>query len=454
MRKPIVGVLSTALLLGMTGSAYAVHVEAVAENTPVVGMGSVKVTIDGSVRMRGFMQQDTTDDDGFDGAEGAPNSAFDTTGYDGRIQLGTKVQAGDGVSGYIRLETGDTTSDVYGWGANDGLTADGGSKKDDGANDLSILEGWLQYQPCNVGVKVGHMLLFEGNKLFFDHTGSGDDAIITFGELINGANVTGGVIKFEEGATNDHRDDMDGYFGMYTQKLNDAVNLDANLMFLHNDDTGMKFYNLGVDGAFKFGIVSLRADVEYQFGTVSQDVDVADKVEAKGYAGQVEVSADLKPFKVGGLVAYGSGDDGEDADEDGLYQNFLTDTTYQLVIPGYRLAVPGMGGTTNTGLSNLTIYQVYAGVDTTCPLTSKPLALQARASKILLNEDVNDVAMTDDEDDVGVELAAFATWKVTKNLAYRIEAAYLIAGDAWDAEDADADPDDAYFMRHTVEFVF
>lgn len=456
MRKPIVGVLSTAFLLGMTASAYAVHVEEVAENTPAVATGSVKITIDGAVRMRGYTQQDTTDDDGFDGAEGLPNSSADIDGYDGRVQLGTKVQAGDGASAYIRLETGDASSDVYGWGDsnwdNNGLMS-GGSKGADGANDLSILEAWVMYQPCNVGVKVGHQLLSHGKKLFYDHTGSGDDAIVVFGELINGANVSGAVIKFSEGqyinfvgGTADHRDDIDGYSGTYTQKLSDVASVDANLMFLHNDEDGMKFYNLGVDGTFKLGMVELLADVEYQFGDLYEDD--TETVGAKGYAVMVDARVDLQPFKVGALIGYGSGDDGEDEDYDG-FVNFLTDTTYQLVIPGYRLAVPGMGDK-NTGLSNLMVWQLYASLDTTCPITSKPLALQARVSKITLNEDAD----TNNEDDVGVELAAFATLKITKNLSYNIELAYLVAGDAWDAYAADPDPDNAYFMRHGLELKF
>jgi hypothetical protein len=430
-------------LLGMTASAYAVHVEEVAENTPAVATGSVKVTIDGSVRMRGYAQQDTIENNKND------EGSLDITGYDGRVQLGTMVQAGDGASGYIRLETGDTTKDFYGWGASNGLTADGGSKKTDvDGNDLSILEAWVMYQPCNVGVKAGHQLLSHGRKLFYDHTGSGDDAIVVFGELINGAKVSAAVIKFDEDSALDNHDDVDGYSGIYTQKLGDVASVDANLMFLHNDEVGMKFYNLGVDGTFKLGMVELLADVEYQFGNVSED-DLGNEENAKGYAVMVDARVDLQPFKVGALIGYGSGDDGEDEDND-EFVNFITDTTYQLVIPGYRLAVPGMGGVMNTGLSNLMVWQLYASLDTTCPITSKPLGLQARVSKITLNED----AGTNNEDDVGVELAAFANLKITKNLSYTIELAYLVAGDAWDSAAADPDPDNAYFMRHALELKF
>ncbi len=470
MRKPIVGALSTAFLLGMTVSAQAVSVVAPPETTPVVAMGSVKVTLDGNVRMRGYLQKDTVDDDGIDGAEGAPNSSSDTSGYDGRVQLGATVQAGDGVTGRILLQTGDSSSDTYGWG--DGNSAglnSGGSKQVDGSTDLSVLEGWLQYQPCNVGIKVGHMRLAEGNGLFFDHGGnsaSGDDAAIIFGETVWGANVTGGIIKFEEGNSDDHRDDIDGYLGIYTQKINDAVSFGANLTYLHQDydqtvdEGGMKFFNLGMDGAFKLGMVDLSADVEYQFGTLYENdgSDLGDEVDAKGYAMQVKATANLtNTFKVGGLVGYGSGDDGEDADEDGGFVNFLTDTIYQVVIPGYRLAIPGMSGR-NTGLTNLTIFQVFTNVNTTCPATSKPLALEARLSKILLNETDNNDDLVNDagdtQDDVGVELAGFATWKLSKNLAYKLELAYLFAGDAWDATADSPDPDNAYFMRHTLELNF
>ena len=123
------------------------------------------------------------------------------------------------------------------------------------------------------------------------------------------------------------------------------------------------------------------------------------------------------------------------------------------------MAVPGMDGSKNTGLANLSIYQIFASVATTCPVSGKPLALETRLSKILLNEDwynvdTNGVA----QNDVGVEVDAFATWSLTKNLSYKIEAAYLFAGDAWKgapyAQDASLDNDNAYFMRHTIELTF
>ncbi|PIY21386.1 MAG: hypothetical protein COZ12_05010, partial [Deltaproteobacteria bacterium CG_4_10_14_3_um_filter_60_8] len=124
--------MSTAFLLGMTASAFAVSVVAPPETTPVVAMGNVKVTLDGNVRMRGYVQQDTINDDSYTGIvhhpavttvigvdvngnalgittpaydtnDGPTNSAGDTNYYDGRVQFGAKVQAGEGVSGYIKL---------------------------------------------------------------------------------------------------------------------------------------------------------------------------------------------------------------------------------------------------------------------------------------------------------------------------------------------------------------
>jgi len=469
MNKPIVGVLSTAFLLGMTASAYAVHVEAPPETTPVVAMGNVKVTLDGNVRMRGYIQQDTVKDNKNDA------TSLDITGYDGRVELGTKIQAGDGATGYIKLQTGTASSDVYGWGSDNGAgLMTGGSKPTNGS--VSVLEGWLQYQPCNVGVRAGRMRLAEGNNLFFDHGGdsaSGDDAIIVFSETNWGANVTGGMIKFAEGSTYNNHDDIDGYFGIYNHKLNDAVTLDANLTYLHRGNDSnlttiidgnsvpfdlqrLNLYNLGVDGSFKLGIVTLLADGEAQFGDINED-DAGNKIKAKGYAGLIKATADLTSFKVGGLVGYGSGQSADDTDWK-QFVNFLTDTSYLVVIPGYRMPVPGMNGMLDTGLANLTIYQLFANVGTTCPMSGKPLALEARVSQIELNKD----DATNGEKNIGTEVDAFATWQLTKNLAYKIEAAYLFAGKAWrttfdvvdDSYSYQEDQDDAYFVRNGLELKF
>jgi len=165
MKKTMGGILCATFLLGTVTSSFGIHAEIPAETSAVVAKGNVYLCIDGNIRTRGFQQGDTASGD----------TDFDLSGYDGRARLGAKVKVGDEVSGYIRMETGDSSSDSYGWGSG-GLWT-GGSKND---NDMEILEGWLMYAPGNYGVKVGHMPLAHSNRLFFDHTGSGDDAIFAY----------------------------------------------------------------------------------------------------------------------------------------------------------------------------------------------------------------------------------------------------------------------------------
>ena len=95
-------------------------------------------------------------------------------------------------------------------------------------------------------------------------------------------------------------------------------------------------------------------------------------------------------------------------------------------------------------MTNLLLAQVNYKTKVVCPLTQKDLALKARVSYALLNE-----VPTGVDDDLGIEVDVFATWKLTSGLAYKIELAYLLSGDAWGV-----DPDDAYFLRNGLELSF
>ncbi len=263
-----------------------------------------------------------------------------------------------------------------------------------------------------------------------------------------------GIIKFSEGnGTNDDTSDIDGYFALYTQKSK-ALNWGANVTFLDVDGMGMRFWNVGLDGTLNFGKVSLLADVEYQFG------DYATDLEQSSFAAMLKATANMDSFKIGALAAYGSGDDDMNDDKNEQFISYLTDTIYQVTIPGYRLAVPGqrnmveafmMGydnasAQRNTGLSNLFLMQLFASTDIKCPLSNKDVSLEGRLSWLKLNEEFMG------EDDLGIEISAFATWKLANGLSYKVETAYLLAGDAWDP--AGNDPDDAYFVRHGLELTF
>jgi hypothetical protein len=170
-----------------------------------------------------------------------------------------------------------------------------------------------------------------------------------------------------------------------------------------------------------------------------------------GWAAQGEVSVGLGEATVGALVGYGTGDDDPLDDDQEGFVNFLTDTRYQSTMFGYIVAVPGMGGQKNTGLSNLQLYQVNAAVKTKCPVTGKDLSLSGRVNYAKLNE-----TESGQEDDLGTEVELFATWKLDAGLSFGFEGAYLFAGDAYNTEvgvDGD-DPENPWYTRASLSLSF
>ncbi len=477
--------LSSVLIMGGATVALATHAEIPAETSGVVAMGG-QVVLDGSIRVRGFADKRDNKDE--------PAN----TGYDARVRLGTKARISEKLMGYVQLETGDDSSDNWSYGAeSDAALMTGGSKDN---NDLEILQGWLDYSPGNWGIKVGHMPLALGNKLFFDHTGSGDDAIVLYGN-VNGFEWNALTIKFQENAGRDSSDDLDGYVLNLTNTFN-GLKANVNYTFLKGGSApsaaetaaynaavaaatgqealylasgsaqdlhdlvvlelaadalapepwnGLSMSNLGIALDYKMGDLALKADGEFQFGDFSDNGITT--VDAGGWAMMLSGDYKLGGGSVGLLFGYGSGDDNSADNDQDTFITFLTDTAYQVYIPGYRLYVPGTVTTSGkyTGLSNLTLYQLNGSTAMTCPLTGSPLSIRAALSYMELSEEVT--VGTAKEDEVGTELDVVATWQLTDGLAYVVELAYLWTGDAFKDSPTD-DPDDAYFFRHGLEMKF
>ncbi|MBI5143370.1 MAG: hypothetical protein HZA20_14450 [Nitrospirae bacterium] len=428
MKKILAAALSAAFVLSFAAISSAAHEEKTADASPVVAKGSTAVTIDGSMRFRGYTDGDTKEGD----------STGDKSGYDTRVQLGVGANVADNVSAYLQLETGDGSSDTDAWGDPDGSgLMSGGSKHADGANDLSIMQAWINYRFDGGGVKVGHLPLALGNKLFFDHTGSGDDAIVVYFDPNSQTHIGLLDVKFVEGDTTQSGDDIDGYVALATYKVDDSLNVGANITNLRNNNSEMDFYNIGLTANGKASGISYKADLEIQTGDKSKGVSQS------AMALMLGGSMDLGGTVVGAELGYGSGDDGTDASENANFTNFLTDTRYFTTITGYRQAVPGQAGK-NSGLANMTYLQVNANTKTKCPISGKDVAITGRATYMKLNE-----VAAGAEDALGTEIDAWATWSLAKNTSYTLEAAYLLAGDAWGTS-----PENAYFVRHGINVSF
>ncbi len=464
MKKGLTLALGTAFLLGSAASALATH-EGVPQDTSVVAASNAQITLDGALRMRGQIDKSTAKDS-------AANKY-----YDGRARLGVKATSGP-ASGYLQLESDiGETSDTYTWGAEAAEFHNGGGKQ----GGMSILQAWINYKPGMFGVKVGHMPLALGNKLFFDH-GYGDDAIVAY--MSNDTTDAGAlIIKFDEGSlasTVDPADttdskansngEIDGYVVYMVQKMNN-MKIGADVTWIHGGSLDLlDLYNVGVNFAGNFGPAKVKADVEYQMGDSGGFYniflhDLTDKgtstnqSDISAYAAMVDATVAAGPANVGLTVGYGSGDDDANDNDVNTFATGLTDTRYFTTIIGYRQPVPYLAGGTNgtaytlngvkhTGLSNLLLVQAHADMKTTCPLTGKDLALDARLSYAKLNE-----VPTGADDSLGTEIDLNATWTLTPGLSYKVELAYLVADDAWKTGPTD-DPDDAYFLRHGLELKF
>jgi hypothetical protein len=455
--------LSTVLVLGMAASAFALH-ETQASQTAVSAAGAANLTIDGSIRQRGLIQKSD-----------AVKDSASRSNYDGRVRLGVKAQVGDQVTGYVQLETGSGTGDSYDWGTGSATGINDGGFKTGGS--LTVLQSWIQYVTPVAGVKVGHMPLALGNKVFFDHTGEGDDAIMVF-KNTDDTELAGMMIKFDEQDNTISTDDLDGYVFMATHKFSDNLDAGVNWTYVLGGSAGsgelaegMSFSNVGMNANYRQDNLSFLADVEMQFGDVYDDGTTA--VDASGWAVKLGASIDLGTAKVGLLYGYGSGDDGTDASDNDSFVNFLSSDNYDTIIAGYRAYVPGTsmglgnGNLTNSGLSNLSEYQINVSTKTTCPMTGKDLSLMASATYLQLNEEAQAAGeyanggttgpqYLGNDDSVGTELDAIATWSLAPGLTYKVEAAYLFVGDAWNTSTSGdgANPDDLYFLRHRLVFAF
>ncbi len=440
MKKTIIAALSTSLVLGFTASAFAIHGTMPAEKAGVVASEGVRVAIDGALRFRGRTQKDTNKD----------SSAREF--YDGRVRLGVKAQTSDAASAYVQLETGDNNGDTWTWGQNtaggsgNASTLNRGGTKDD--NDLTLLQAWINYDPGVVGLKAGHMPLALGNNLWFDHRASGDDAIVVYADpsanthiglltiKLDEGNISEGAFPTGENITARAANDIDAYVALLNQKMG-AMSLGGDITLLKSSDLNLEMYNIGVRVAGK-GKVSWKAEVDYQTGDAGLNID------QDAYAALAEISVDLGALKVGGLVGYGTGDDNAADTDQEQFVNFLSDVRYQSTLMGYIYAIPTLanpvtGDPMNTGLANLFLIQANASGKITDDISWK-----ARLNYATLNE-----TAPGQDDALGIELEGFLTWKLSAGLSYGIEAAYLIADDAYGT-----DPDDAYFLRHNLTLAF
>ncbi|MEJ2254297.1 MAG: hypothetical protein P8Y75_08015, partial [Nitrospirota bacterium] len=341
MKRFFVLALSILFVLGLGVQAYAIHAEIPAETQAAVAVGQTQITLGGSIRVRGEITDNTHtfDDDTND------HAAY----YDERIRLSTDAKLSENLEGLVELELANgPTSTAYKWGTGGsgaaGVYTQGAAKR----GELNLLQGWIQWTPELVGVKIGHMPLYLGNKLFFDHSLFGDDAIVLFKGMGN-LHATLLTAKFNEGNPNGiGADDADAYVavGAYNSEM---FNASLDVTWVHDNSKSvtvpvetigvpvaatvavpfngaLNLYNIGLRGDTTVGPAKLRADVEIQTGSVEEvggaggpDFDFG------GWAYMVGANMDLGNINVDLEWASGSGDDdATDTNIDGFVTSLST----------------------------------------------------------------------------------------------------------------------------------
>jgi hypothetical protein len=471
MKKSLIVLLSVMVVLAFAASAFALHQVTSAEYTPgLVKAGKSQIELGGEIRIRGNLSKnsDFSEDYNKDGAGDYIDKENDTVqAYDQRVRLRTKANVTDKTMGLVELETG-TTGSTYTWGGASNAKS----------QQLSIRQAYISHQFGMIGgIKAGHMLLGLGNRLFFDHTNYGDDALLGWVAVGPGEISLIDIKVSENGAVDAHNkaqvaDDYDAYVLAVEMPIN-AVNVSADVTYLRNRDTtpfdkGLKFFNVGARADADLKVVKVKADVEVQSGKSTKSATEPTTFKYKGYAAMVGVEANAGPVTIRGGAAYGSGNKEKRADQvdkkDEGFQTLLTDTQYSTFI--YDYSVIGASGATNQGLENTMYVTVGASVKPIPDLkVSADAYLLRAAQKVAINDARKDdsIACTDiDSCDrskkLGYEVDAKIEYQLASNLAYFIEAGYLFAGDAYDVFNASKNKtesaDNPYRVRHGLLLTF
>ena len=437
MKKYLALLLGALFILGFAASAFAIHAEIPSETQAVVAKGQTQITLGGEIRVRGEYRDNVSD---FDDDRGDNNAA-----YDQRVRLSIEGKVTPNTVGFVHVESGgaDNADNVvwgrYGANGATGIYNVSNSKHD----DLRILEAWIQHSGSGLlgfpaFVKVGHMPLALGNRLFFDHTKFGDDAIVLAADPLKELHVAVLTIKFREGS-NILNDDSNAYVGLFAYNTKE-FGLSGDVTYI-DDQTfspeGLHFWNFGLRGNIMLAGLNIRADGEFQTGEAD-----GTPTDFKGWAVVAGVDLKLDPVKLTAEFAYGSGGDSGDGvnDTDGDVGAFVTslgaDIHYTYV---YEYRTPNACGNIDGGLCNTIYAKLGASADLAKDLSGWVNGYWLQAAEENAAGD----------DDIGIEVDAKIAYKIDRNLTYYVEGGYLFADDFMRK-----DADDAWAVRHGIQLVF
>ena len=474
MKKYLALVLGVLFTLGFAVSAFAIHAEIPAETQAVVAKGATQIKLGGELRFRGEIKNNTDLDEN----SGVGENTDTSSAYDGRVRIRVQADVSKNTQGVIHLEGGNgLTGDTYTWGsgstgtiADSGTATKGTSSFSEGKGyygfgngkrgDINILEAWIQHKFTSipVGIKVGHMPLALGNKLFFDHSKFGDDAIVVFANPTKELHVALLTAKFLEGSSTS-ADDADAYVGLFVYSPSKGTSISGDVTMVDDkrfggdldpNDNGVHLYNYGLRADTAVGGLGIKADLELQGGKVKRETS---EEKFKGFAYLVGLSYKVDPVKLSLDYAYGSGDDNSSDDKGKTFVNALGGSQHYTYVYEYRAASATSSNTssnTGTGLANTQYIRLGVNGDLTKDLNLNVNLYRLRAVKAAVAAGYNYRAGT--SKNIGSELDAKITYKLDKNLVYFVEGGYLWTGKFYDSATVAAD--DAYAVRHGITLNF
>ncbi len=503
MKKFLAVFVGALFMLCFSAAAFAVAPEIADE--AVVAKGPTKITLGGKILVRGWYFDNVT---GVSGRNEVPEDGETHAFYSTNVNLWLDAQVSEGLRGMIEFETskdGSPNSGLYYWG-------DKGRGYDSKPNaDILVRQAWIQYVGTGLigiplGIKIGHMPISLGEKIFLNNERFGDDAILVWADPMKELHIAAGTVKLNEGDILSHTDDLDGYVALATFQWDKDNMVGFNYVWTHSDgncpsnaqkvtdDDGnvktiatpspnvdeLNFSNVGVHAKGKIAGLSYAAEADFQFGEIEGYLTQPDGVDGelvpatinpKGWGVFAKLGYMIDPVNIRASFAYGSGDDeyfDDDCEEFQTQQGPDYGATARLVHYTQiyertvrtasllaKLSTSLDGNTTNTGIANTTYYNLGVDVNLMKDLTLSVDGFLLQASETGAWEDYLSAIAEESvsvDDDLGWEVDVKLNYKITKNLSYFVEGGYFDAGDFY--KDIGAEDEAVTQVVHGLLFTF